>query len=102
MNAVALMFGLNLCLAVVVVRAWRGHADEARAALSRWVASEGLSLVDAERRWLRRGPFWLASGSRAVFRVSVGDGHGQQRAGWVCLGSWARGPASGDVVTSWD
>ncbi len=87
---------------VMLVRIAHQHSDEAFLRLSQWAEREGLTVHAAEHRRYLRGPYWLASKYQAVFHVLVTLRTGEERAGWVCFGSFFRGLRADDVRTRWD
>lgn len=98
------------------------QVGRARDRLGEWASREGYLILVARRRWLGRGPFWLASDYQVVFRVQLRplprayglpwipppDRDAADDAllapvwGWARVGSYWRGLASRDVEVRLD
>jgi len=92
-------------VAVIAVAAWSftWHNSKSRANLDRWAAANGLTLLKAERRLFRRGPFFMRTAkAQAVFYVSARDASGQTRDGYVRLGSILGGQYSDQADVRWN
>ena len=64
----------------------------ARWILGSWARENGYRIVSSRRCWFWRGPFFLRSSERQeVFRVTVADGSGKTRRGWVRCGGFFSG-----------
>lgn len=91
----ALFIGVGLLIRWQFVRS--------RQVLQTWAESKSYDLLEADRCWLWRGPFWLRSNQgQQVFRVLVKDGEGRTRRGHVRVGGWFRGLFSDEVSVAWD
>jgi len=91
---------VGLVMAVPMI--WWHHA-RSRELLNQWARRNRLSLVNAQRRLLFRGPYTLWSGKgQAVFRVTVRDGTGRTRSGYVRVGGWFLGLLSDQIDAWWD
>jgi hypothetical protein len=94
---------LVLVLLVCVLALWGWHFSRSRKMLEQWAHANGLTLIGVERRFLRRGPFWWRTNKgQEVFRVTVRDGSGQVRSGYVRVGGWFLGLLSDQVTVEWE
>lgn len=85
----------------VALLAW--HFARSRKMVEQWARDNGLELVNVERRFMFRGPFWWRTGKgQEVFRVTVRDGAGHVRSGYVRVGGWFLGLLSDQVTVEWD
>ena len=87
---------------IVAVFVWWQHsrADEI---LHRWAREGGLTLVSAQKRYLRTGHCCMDHGrGQFVFRFVVRDHAGVERAGWLRVGSWIGGVLSDNTKVIWD
>ncbi len=76
-------------LGVLLVRQLAFYYEGAPSALARWAKSEGFRMILEELRPFFRGPFFLrTSNFQVVYRITVEDNHGRQRAGWARVGSF--------------
>ncbi len=74
-----------------------------QALLDRWAEREGLRLLEVQRAWFWRGPFWLRSNQgHQVFRIRAEDDQGRTRRGYVRVGGWFAGILSDQVTVQWD
>ena len=79
------------------------HISRSRNLLGKWAETSGYKIVSAERRWLRRGPFfWFTSDSQVVFYVTVEDEQKNIRNGYVRIGGWFLGLFSDKTEVRWD
>jgi acetamidase/formamidase len=91
-----------LFLGLIVLSLW-WTSSRSREILDGWVAENGYTLLDAERRWFLRGPFFFFAGKgHEVFRVEVRDAEGSTRRGYVRVGGWWLGLLSDKVAVEWD
>jgi hypothetical protein len=94
-GVLAVVVAIALCIAWTVGRS--------REILDSWAAANGYTILGAERRYLRRGPFFLRSGEgHEVFHVALRDPGGRTRRGFVRVGGWWTGLLSDKVVVEWD
>jgi hypothetical protein len=71
--------------------------------LRQWAERNDYRLVNVERRNFFRGPFfWNTSKGQVVYRVTVEDPVGNERSGYLRLGSWVWGLFSDEVTERWD
>ena len=92
-----------MLVAVLVVASIAWRVSRSKSLLHEWAAEHGFRLIDYEYRWFVRGPFfWTTSKSQTVYRVTVEDGRGSIRKGWVRCGSWLAGLWSRQVDVRWD
>ena len=108
-NRVALLglvvFGLVCAAAgILLMRRLPGPKE----ILRRWVEKQGFELQQAQRRWLRRGPFTLwfnirfrkSVTTQSVYRITVRDLCARTRKGYVRIGGfWGLGD---HVDVAWD
>ena len=78
------------------------YSRRARSLLEGWATKNGVGLVYAERRLLRKGPFIWSSRGQVVYRIEVLDQKGNDRRGWVRCGSWLLGVLANQVEVKWD
>ena len=92
-------------MVIVMVSTVKSTFGPARSQLETWAGSKGFKLISASPRLIWRGPFFLDSGMRKVFRIVAMDEHGVVRRGWACCGwffaSWKSG-LEDKVVVEWD
>ena len=85
----------------IVMIAW--HFSRSRSLLDQWAADNGFRIIESSYRNLVRGPFfWTTSKGQTVYRVTVEDGSGRRRSGWVRCGGWFLGLLSDRVQVRWD
>jgi hypothetical protein len=71
--------------------------------VEQWASDNGLELINVERRFMFRGPFWWRTNKgQEVFRVTVRDGSGQVLHGYVRVGGWFLGLWSDQVTVEWE
>lgn len=88
-------------VAAVVALFWQ--FGRSQSILDRWAESNGYRLIDSERRWMRKGPFfWRSSKGQTVFYVTVEDRQGHVRHGYVRCGGWLLGLLSDQATVEWD
>ena len=85
-------------MCILLLRRLRGPKQ----LLRKWADERGLEILEAKRRWLRGGPYsWLLAGHFViVYRITIRDGHGQVRNGYVCFERLLR--FWGHVRVAWD
>lgn len=89
-------------LAVVGVLLMVWHVSRSRTTLEQWAADHGYELLQAERRYLRRGPyFWTTSKGQEVFFIVVKDAGGNTQSGWARVGGFTLGQLSQKVSVRW-
>ena len=92
-----------MLVAVLVVASIAWRVSRSRSILHEWAADHGFRLIYYEYRWFVRGPFfWTTSKSQTVYRVTIEDGRGSIRKGWVRCGTWLAGLWSRQVDVRWD
>ena len=102
------MEGIGAGLLVLIVLVLGGtyiwwYFTRSRNMVEQWARDNGLELIEAERRWFRRGTFWWRTGKgQEVFRVTIRDGSGQVRSGYVRVGGFFLGLLSDQVNVEWD
>jgi acetamidase/formamidase len=68
-----------------------------------WAEATGVELISAEKRYVRTGPFFLNHArGQFVFRITVRDQAGAERAGWIRVGGWLAGMLSDKTKVIWD
>lgn len=79
------------------------HMKRSRDLLNMWADENGLRVVDSERRYMRRGPFfWTTGKGQEVFYVTVQDQSGQARNAYVRCGGFWFGLLSNNVDVRWE
>ena len=82
-----ILFVIACILASVVSTIWffkRSHV-----VLEQWADEHGFTIISAERRWFRRGPFWWrTSKAQDVYFVTVKTDKGITQRGFVRCGSY--------------
>ena len=95
-----LLFVLLVAFAIGSI-AW--FHRKSRSLLETWAAGNGYTIVDAQRRYLFRGPyFWFTSNGQDVYRVTVRTAGGGVRSGYVRCGGFWMGMLSDKVTVEWD
>ncbi len=80
---------------------WR--FSRSRKMVERWASDNCMELIEAQRRFLCRGTYWWRTGKgQEVFRITVRDGSGQVRCGYVRVGSFFLGLLIDQVDVEWD
>ena len=98
-------FGTILVLVMLgcVLALWGWHFSRSRKMVEQWARANGMELIEAERRFFRRGPFWWRTGKgQAVFRVTVRNGSGQVQHSYIRVGGFFLGLLSDQVTVEWD
>jgi hypothetical protein len=89
---------LIVCVVVLLSQIVRGDN-----LLQSWAERNGFRIIDSQRRFFRRGPFfWTTGGGQTVFYVCVEDAAHNRRSGFVRCGDWGVGTFSGNVEVRWD
>lgn len=99
------MESLVLPILVLIAISWTLYWRIARSRmiLQSWEAKSGYSIVSARFCWFWRGPFFLRSTEQqSVFHVTVIDGAGKRRRGWVRCGSFWFGVMRDEAHVVWD
>ena len=85
----------------IVAAIW--HLRRSRGMVQRWASQGGMELLSAQRRYLRRGPFWWrTSKNQEVFHVTVRNADGHVRTAYVRVGGWFGGLLSDRTDVEWD
>jgi hypothetical protein len=71
---------------------YRWHISRGRSALQRWALDKRFEILRSKRCFFC-GPFpwWTTSQKQTVFFVTVRDGSGRERSGWLRFGDWLGG-----------
>ena len=94
---------LVLLFLTIGVGAMMWTFSRARDLLDRWADDNGLEILSAEFRWLRRGPFfWTSSNGQMIYYVVVRTADGHTRRGWVRCGGFFWGLMQDRVEVRWD
>jgi hypothetical protein len=89
---------LGLPVAYVV-----GTYRRAAQIFAEWAATNGYRIIESERMFVRKGPFfYTSSNSQIIYHVTVQDAQGNIRRGWVRCGSFWFGPWQNVVDVRWD
>ena len=95
------LLGILAIVLVLVSFGWQSGRSDSM--LKQWAGESGFRLINAERRRLLRGPFFFRSNKgQTVYRVTVEDGNGLTRSGWVRCGGWILGLFTYHVDAIWD
>jgi hypothetical protein len=98
---------LPQALGIVLIAAVAGLAiylqwSRSRSLLEGWATENGYEIVQSEYRVLSKGPFfWTSSKGQTVYYVTIRDGQGETRSGWVRCGSWWFGLMSNKTEVRW-
>jgi hypothetical protein len=91
-----------LIIIFAFVRLYQRRSQSA-AMVNAWMEERGYTILRAERRSMRRGPYgWLASENQLVYYLVVEDTNGQQRTGWARCGGWLRGMRPDQIDVTWE
>jgi len=89
--------------AILAVLGFCWHTARSGNLLDTWASANGLTILNSERRILRKGPFTLTSGKgQDVYYVTVRDQSGKEKSGYVRCGSLLVGLLSDKVEVRWD
>lgn len=90
-------------LIVLVIVTIRWSHKRAYEILHRWAKNDGLTLISAEKRYWRTGPYFINHArGQMIFHIVVRDSKGTERSGWVRVGSWFAGVFSDKTHVTWD
>jgi hypothetical protein len=93
------VMGGVFALSYYAIRTYQRAAD----LLAQWATSNNYRIIESDRRYLRKGPFFLTSSqSQIIYRVTVQDPNGNTRRGWVRCGSFLFGSWQNVVDVQWD
>lgn len=88
--------------AMVAIASIFWDVSRANTLIEKWAASNGLRIVESERRWLRQGSFfWTTSKYQTVFYVTVEDAAGHWKHAYVRVGGFWLGMFSDRVDVRW-
>ena len=94
---------VGVLFALLAVLAWVWGSSRGTSLLEGWASSAGLEILRQEECWFFKGPFfWTSSKSQRVYRVTVRDGAGRTRSGYVRCGGYLMGMMSDNVDVRWD
>lgn len=92
-----------LVFALFVVGVIKWHFSRSHSVLEQWADEHGFEILHSEYRSLIRGPFfWTTSRGQTVYYVTVRDGHGTERSGWVRCGGWFLGLMTDKAEVRWE
>ena len=95
-----ILFLVTFGLLVVGSISW--HFARSRAVLEQWAQEEGFEILRRDYRAFFRGPFfWTTSKGQTVYFVTVRDGQGSVRRGWVRCGGWFSGLMTDKAEVRW-
>lgn len=98
-----LFLGFGVVAFVLVIGAIAWQNSRSRQILEKWAETNGYQLLNCEYQLFNQGPFfWTTARGQVVYRVTVREAQGRERAGWVRLGSWWWGLWSDQVKVRWD
>tara|TARA_Y100000590_G_scaffold458298_1_gene612727 strand:+ start:2468 stop:2800 length:333 start_codon:yes stop_codon:yes gene_type:complete len=95
---VTLVIVFDVFVVLAVIWLYRTALNRSRKLMADWVIKNGCTLLNAELRVWRKGPYKWASSGQVIFRITVMDWDGRERQGWVCCGSKWKGAAFSDRV----
>jgi hypothetical protein len=99
-------FGAVALIVVFILIAILGivwHFSRSDSVLRQWADRNGYRLIDQEYRNVFKGPFfWTSTKGQTVYYVTVEDGAGRRRKGWVRCGGWFLGLMSDAAEVRWD
>lgn len=73
------------------------------AILNQWASENRFAILNSERRYIRRGPFfWTTSRGQVVYYVRVQAETGEIKSGWVRCGNWWLGVFVNQAEVRWD
>ena len=102
MQALELISTFLTPILIVAALVWFEHS-RAEVILKQWASESSLSLVSAEKRYMRTGPFFMNHyRGQFVFRVVVRYSNGKERGGWICVGGALGGVLSNKTKVIWD
>jgi len=102
LEVLSILLSASNFVAMVAVLVWWQHS-RANEILQRWARENGLTVVFAEKRYLRTGPFDMNySRGQFIFRLVVCDEDGVEYTGWLRVGSWFGGVFSDTATVIWD
>jgi hypothetical protein len=79
------------------------YYSRSRSLLERWADASGYEILNSEHRYFFRGPFfWSTSRGQSVYFVTIRDGDGHVRTGWVRCGGFFLGMLSDNTEVRWD
>ena len=100
-SGLQILIFLFVSVAVIGSIAW--HLSRSRSVLEYWANENGFQIVHSEYRTLFRGPFfWTTSRGQTIYYVTVRDGRGTERSGWVRCGGWFLGLMTDKAEVRWD
>jgi hypothetical protein len=86
---------------VVLLMMWKNSRGSAF--LDQWASRCRYRIISREFRYFFKGPFfWTSSNAQVVYYVTIEDGLGRVRSGWVRCGGYFLGLLSDDVEVQWD
>ena len=92
-----------LAIAALAIAALTWHFSRSRSVLEQWADEQGFEILSSEYRNFARGPFfWTSSQGQTVYFVTVRDGGGRVRSGWVRCGGWFSGLMTDKAEVRWE
>jgi hypothetical protein len=87
---------------IVAIASWTWTINRSRSMLDQWAADNGLSILQAEMRFLRTSPYLFRHAKgQTVHYVTVRDVAGHVRHAYVRCGGWFAGLLSNAVNVDW-
>ena len=78
------------------------HKNSGLKEVERWAKKEELEILSSEYRWVKRGPYFIASSNQQrIFYVTVRDKSGNIKRCWVKVGGFFLGLLSDNIDISW-
>ena len=100
MEVATLVAALLVPAVAIGVLAW--HFSRSDDVVQKWAQENGFRLIEQKYAHLKGPFFWTASKGQSVYRVTIEDGDGRRRSGWVLCGSWWGGLMSDQAQVRWD
>jgi hypothetical protein len=102
MNDIGIIFA-PLIVVVIVIASFALRTSRSQTIIDRWAVANGFRVLSAERRFLRTGPFFFRHNKhQTVYHVTVQDGEGRTRSGYIRCGGWFGGLLSDTARVEWD
>lgn len=97
-SAVGFLLFLGLALCRIF---WQAHRSGEM--ISKWAVAHGYEVVEKKQPLVNLGPFrWENPRGRTFYHVTIRNGEGQTRSGWVSCGAEWLGLLSTKVEVRWD
>ena len=79
------------------------HKNSGLREVEKWAKDEGLEILSAEYRWVKRGPYFISSSNyQRIFYVTVRDESGKIKKCWIKAGGLLFGLLSDKFDIRWE